>query len=327
MTRDLSGATVALLVAALTALGCGDECSRTSYGLDAGTSRIAHFDGEEWQVVDRGSFGALETVWGSGRDDVWASGRWPGANVRWNGREWRASDRGLYGATSIWGSGPDDVWAADFLGLRHWDDGHYWKEVELSGPSIPPTHGSIFKKVWGLAANDVWLLDGLVHWDGAVFSLTTSVFPGPLVDIWGSASDDIWAVGFPVSGQSTTVLHWDGAGWSSVVLSDTRAVWLMSVWGSGPTDVWAAGDALFHWDGTTWTEVTTGETAHLYGPIWGTAADDVWLVAAVGPCDTRRVLRWDGASWTRAARFDWRPTAFWGSAGDDVWLVGYDFPK
>jgi hypothetical protein len=59
---------------------------------------------------------ALQAVWGSGRDDVWAVGE-GGLVLHWNGAVWAAvvsnATRALHGAC---GSGPSDVWVAGQTG-------------------------------------------------------------------------------------------------------------------------------------------------------------------------------------------------------------------
>ncbi|MBK6535930.1 MAG: hypothetical protein IPF99_42285 [Deltaproteobacteria bacterium] len=56
-----------------------------------------------------------------------------------------------------------------------------------------------------------------------------------LYGVWGAAPNDVWAVG-----EGGTILHWDGARWSSIP-SNTTAT-LRSVWGASAGDVWAVGD-------------------------------------------------------------------------------------
>ena len=56
-----------------------------------------------------------------------------------------------------------------------------------------------------------------------------------LYGVWGTAANDVWAVG-----QGGTILHWDGARWSTIPSGTTET--LRSIWGSSPTDIWAVGE-------------------------------------------------------------------------------------
>jgi hypothetical protein len=55
-----------------------------------------------------------------------------------------------------------------------------------------------------------------------------------LRDVWGTASNDVYAVGW-----NSTILHYDGTGWSQ--LTSRTDVWLEGVWGTASGDVYAVG--------------------------------------------------------------------------------------
>jgi hypothetical protein len=191
-----------------------------------------------------------------------------------------------------------------------------------------------------------------------------------LYGVWANAPDDVWAVGGdfgsggPGTGGTGVMLHWDGATWSQVT---TAGIPLLRVWASGPTDVYAVGIAgdpsaasVLHYDGTSLQPVAI---AGAFQSVWGSAANDVWLVgdrvshfdgsawhdvvtsgltpnsnamAGVWGTDahdvwtvgrTDHMLRWDGAAWSDApdASSDASPLLdVWGTSPDDVWAVGGD---
>src|SRR5437763_3364970 len=60
----------------------------------------------------------------------------------------------------------------------------------------------------------------------------------------------------------------------------------------------------------------------LHTGIWGSAADDVWVVGASVPASTGTFAHWDGTTWTRGPTQD-GPALWgvWGTARDDVWAV------
>jgi hypothetical protein len=68
---------------------------------------------------------------------------------------------------------------------------------------------------------------------------------------------------------------------------------LRGVWGSSAEDVWVVGAAgtVLHFDGEAWTPFDSGTDRDLQA-VHGTGPDDVWAVGA----DT--IVRWDGAVWT-----------------------------
>jgi hypothetical protein len=86
----------------------------------------------------------------------------------------------------------------------------------------------------------------------------------------------VWVVGL-----SGTILHYNGATWSSVA-SGTMEL-LEAVGGTSASDVWAVGlfGTILHYNGTTWSSVSSGTTWDL-GSIWGSSASDVWAVGGNG---------------------------------------------
>lgn len=69
-------------------------------------------------------------------------------------------------------------------------------------------------------------------------------------------------------GAGGTVLHWDGATWSTVTSGTTST--LYGVWGSGANDVWAvgAGGVVLHWNGSAGSVTTASPGLDLYA-VWG----------------------------------------------------------
>jgi hypothetical protein len=134
-------------------------------------------------------------------------------------------------------------------------------------------------------------------------------------------------VGRTKYGSHRVIYHWDGASWT---LDTHGKESLNAVWGSGPHDVWAAGSGvLLHGDGTTWSPVTVPGTPTFVGPIWGAAANDVWLGSFTiddKGVDHGELLRWDGTSWTRVVTSK-VVSSLWGTGPNDVWALasdGYD---
>jgi len=103
--------------------------------------------------------------------------------------------------------------------------------------------------------------------------------------VWSTSASDVWSVG-----DLGTILHWDGATWSSYLGVTDQP--LSHVRGSGASDVWAVGAAgtILHWDGAAWSTSASGTTTELTD-VWATATDDAWAVGASGT-----ILHYDGTS-------------------------------
>jgi WD40 repeat protein len=98
---------------------------------------------------------------------------------------------------------------------------------------------------------------------------------------------------------------------------------------TGPKDIWALGERsvvksprnafVAHWDGGSWGVINA---PGLYEPrsIAAASSHDVWVVGGI-----RRILHWNGASWTRVAlpRVPGvQLSAVSASGPHDVWVVG-----
>lgn len=175
------------------------------------------------------------------------------------------------------------------------------------------------------------------------------MFPQPqgntLWSVWGSSATDAWAVG-----DSGALLHYTGDKWQPVISPTNNALW--SVWGTSSSDVWAVGDraTVLHYDGQSWTpysiaadpnggtcsmtsQCLSGQTCDtaagackgtaigsLYA-VWGSGADDVWMVGGSGT-----VLHKTGGTLTRLhppnmPAYNSLLHGVWG-AGGTIWAIG-----
>jgi hypothetical protein len=320
-------------------------------------------------VFEHASFSG---VWGSGPDDVWAVGgssapHSRGAIVHWDGARWsssilpstEASRPAPYSLSGVWGSGPSDVWAVGAGAILHWDGGEW---TTYAHPLTGADAASGLTGVWGSNVNDVWAVgwssggsppydgvgDAILHWDGTAWALaSTPRTMDPLEGIWGSGSNDVWAVGGGMfQGE---ILHDDRVGWSvsPAPTGGGSAIYLAGVWGSGTHDVWAVGDGLWggtlHWDGGSWAvspslrAIDAGETHSEFNGVefrgvWGSAADDVWVVGSLAtnptaPVPTPLIIHWNGSVWETSPILAPDGGAWisiesvWGSGPCNVWAV------
>jgi hypothetical protein len=291
-----------------------------------------HFDGQTWAPDDLGPMASINRLAGTGPSDVWAVGTGLGAEsvdvYHFDGASWTKATDGDTTLLSAWATGSADAWAVGFWGeIRHWD-GRAWSlaDADLAASSAT-SDGGPGGAVWGSAADDVWVSDGvgLLHWDGRTWARVDSgssvTVTGPF---WGSGRDDVWSVG--TDGRQNLMVHWDGRSWTTSLrvgaAGDGSS--LGAVWGSGPRDVWAAGFTaysshalLYHWDGATWSLDETMMGAP--GSLWGSGPDDVWAAGQDS------VLHFDGTAWSIAMRDQiYQPRWFgpiWGTSADNVWLA------
>ncbi|RPI23435.1 MAG: hypothetical protein EHM61_19760 [Acidobacteria bacterium] len=157
-----------------------------------------------------------------------------------------------------------------------------------------------------------------------------------LNDVWGSSASDVFAVGMTWRGDryEGTVMHYDGAAWSSMP-GFAGGSSLYGVWGSSGSDVFAVGDlgTILHYDGQNWSRMDSG-TTHNLRDVWGTAGNDVFAVGGTYHWTGHpgyyhsAILHYDGVTWKqvfeRGATGGGSPVAVWGSSGRDVFVVGME---
>jgi hypothetical protein len=180
-----------------------------------GEALFLRFDGY-WHSVPTGTQATLWWVFGFSESDVYAVGD-QGTVARWNGSQLALATTPttltLYG---VWGAAPNDLYAVGGMpgssGVALHYDGSSWSQLP---PLILGPTGALFK-VWGSAADDVFVCGegGLViHWDGSAWtSQPTGLAPSvTLFTVAGRARDDVYAVGG--LGRAAAI-HYDGRAWS-----------------------------------------------------------------------------------------------------------------
>jgi hypothetical protein len=133
----------------------------------AGTEQgvVLHYDGTDWVEVDtpheNAPGNAVDRMWGSGADDLWAVGDGnnpAGTVIHYDGESWGAVSIPPLISTqnrllSVWGTGPDEVWAGSQHGELRYFDGSEWSAI----PS-PTTEGLL--NIWGTETSDLWAVGG-----------------------------------------------------------------------------------------------------------------------------------------------------------------------
>ncbi len=146
--------------------------------------------------------------------------------------------------------------------------------------------------------------------------------------VTGTSDSDVVVVGGPLGATGTALaLHYDGDAWTEFGQS-LGGVTLWWSWIAPDTgDVWLVGEqgTVARYDGSTVETFTSGTTSTLFG-VWGTAADNVWIVGGdpIGNGDDDVVLHWNGSDLT-AETVPARGAALfkvWGAGADDVFISG-----
>jgi hypothetical protein len=156
--------------------------------------------------------------------------------------------------------------------------------------------------------------------------------PGALLSVWGTSAEDVWAAGaVPAPGESPTVLHYDGAGWSSFDTGSDTNLWWVYGFEGGPVYFGGEGGVILRRgrDGAFERMQTPGQQA-VFG-IWGSSPADMWAVGGTpGGASGAFAWRLDGERWVEAEGFPAELSgraALWkvfGRGPDDVWIVGTD---
>lgn len=284
---------------------------------------------------------ALNAVWGSGPNDVWAVGT-RGMILHGDGTTFSpvAVDAGTGDVwVSVWGTGSGDVWilgpsfpmhstgAAGSFDARQ---GSSWN-AQNSGTGRLWAGASAGDRVWlgGETSrrfgtpSSVWNYVGDA-WTAAGACTTSAPCSPTIRSIWAADANTAWAVG-----DDGGAYTFDAAGGADARFvpqnSQTRSD-LDAVWGTSASDVWAVGHGgvIRHTakGESVWTMADSTTTHDLHG-IWGSGPSDVWAVG-----DDGTVVHFDGTEWktsTIGLPDGDTPThllGVWGSGPDDVWIVG-----
>jgi hypothetical protein len=246
----------------------------------------------------------LKAVWSFGPADAIAVGET--GMIHWDGKAWSVvpgGDGGLEGLSSLWASGPNDVWAVA-QGQRRLVHGTRAPGGTFTWSTTEATRGPTRDTVTGVTAGDLWLTgledDGTpkishgVSGDGGVPAFTDvpisqSPFPlNSLSALFVTANDELWLA---ASTNAAVVLHARKSG------------------------------ASFVWDQSL---STAGQPYTSFPALWGSAANELFVIGARTDNYHRSALADGGAAWAPVANHaNTALTAIWGSSKSDVWAVGY----
>lgn len=202
---------------------------------------------------------------------------------------------------SIWGSSKTDVWTVGgalgngFPSLAIRFDGTTWKTQNVGGTET-------YWWVHGSSATDVWLVGEkgrVTHWDGTKFEERSASTTATLFGVLALAPNDVWSVGgLPETpdGPNDLVLHWDGSAWKPETLPTPTKSALFKVWGTADDDLYVVGENGVIWHRTSggWARegegLATGRLTTVYG-----CAGKIWVVGG------RDLLVKENGAWAKSA--------------------------
>ncbi len=183
----------------------------------------------------------------------------------------------------VWGASPDAVWAVGGFAGRDgfvWRyDGASWTEIDLPDDLPRSASGEIpsLFKVWGRAADDVWVVGGLgtvLHYDGDDWTVVPSGTDEALFTVIGDA-DEVIAVG---GGAQGVVIRGGPAGF----VDDTPrgAPLLQGLTLDARGRIWVAGQGGYaaRRDRRDWREMDLGlaEAPQSIHALWSDGEGAIW---------------------------------------------------
>ena len=287
--------------------------------------------GVPFTLVDP-KFGSIQSMWGAGPSDIWAVGDANGI-AHYDGTKWSFFQKPStsilsdgYALGAVWGTSATSAWAVgtvsgagiDKAQVLHWT-GSDWVEPSAKLNGLGESY--ILNGVWAAGDADVWTVGATTDGKGFAAHLHDGAWEklpldpaGTYFSVWGSDPAHVWI------GTGTSILAYDGAGFTPVSTGLTSKV--LALAGTSASDVWAFGTSGLarHWDGATWTTTPMGAPI-LFMSAYARSANDVYAVGQL-PNEGSTVAHWNGTGWTRGSAKDGAGLrAVWGSA-NEVWAMG-----
>ncbi len=214
---------------------------------------------------------------------------------------WRVVHEDLDGALlSVWGTGTTDVWA---VGADSRDG---------KGPLVIHYDGQEWSRLdTGLVEGDFWWVFGfeggpiymggaggvIVRYLDGAFTVMETPSDQTVFGIWGASKQDVWAVGGASDATGGFAWRLEGEVWIPEAslpadVEATAAVW--KVFGTAADDAWLVGSngVALHWDGSALSPGDTGVGSSLF-----TVHARDGLYAAVGGFATGIIVEFDAGEW------------------------------
>jgi hypothetical protein len=161
-------------------------------------------------------------------NDVWAVSQYGRYLLHYDGVQWRVVKRWRTGQiTGLTAISPADVWVfgttadgTSAIGTWHWD-GYNWQRMYGLADSVVRASATSDSDIWAIAASSASY--SILNYDGTSWQLvpTGSDLDGVQPrDILANSPSDVWVLGTQADtadGPRLVLLHWNGAGWTSLV--------------------------------------------------------------------------------------------------------------
>lgn len=203
---------------------------------------VVQWTGSSWLTHEIATTYWLNTVWGTGPDNVYAAG-FQGLLLHYDGAEWRFESSGVTETISgMWGDSPDRLFAVGENGTALRFDGTSWQP-------LPAGSTADLRAIWGVDTGEVIVgaEDGTIwEFDGSAWDSLTQL-GGAVRSLWAAAANDVWAI------AGAGIWRYDGAAWSTPT-ADQVTTCGAAVRGRKATVVIAACDGIFEYDGQSWSQ-------------------------------------------------------------------------
>jgi hypothetical protein len=233
---------------------------------------IYHRKSGTWSFVSTGSSSTFYGVWGSSASDVYVVSS--GGEI-WHSPgddSWTKLALTLPAAYGIWGSGPDDIYVACVGGV-------VMKKTAVGWTSKQTPTSSTLKTVWGNTAGDRWAGGNsgtLMHAAPGGEFAPESATPDNINALWGAGGEVF------IASEGGAVLKRSTAGVWSTLITHNHA--LDGLWGSSVANIHAVGFAS-HLKGNSTAmaddPIPNAPTGFLVA-VWGSSARDVYVVGGRG---------------------------------------------
>jgi hypothetical protein len=237
---------------------------------------IEHWDGSAWSTVNGANLsstpllttsyaGRLNSVAGSGPNDVWAVGD-AGLIEHWNGTGWSvvASAGVSANLRGVWADSANDAWIVGNSGASQQGFEEHWNGTAWTAVAGADAATTGWSSVSGSGAHDVWAFGAsggganslaAEHWDGTAWTsippnsnaiANSHGTPGAIADT-GSSGTFVGDYATPINGNSPVdrdFQKWNGAAWvviGRITASGPPDYVLNSAAASAANDLWFAG--------------------------------------------------------------------------------------
>jgi photosystem II stability/assembly factor-like uncharacterized protein len=312
-----------------TCQSCDTNMSRTMWtsamaGVTCGTGLACVTGGQCNKAFTQTGFApgvALNDLWGSSANDVWALGPLTTAYRSTDGgKTWGTITLpGSIGRTAIWGAAATSVYVVGAMGtvIQSSTSGVSWN-------SLPTGSAQTLRGIWGTAADNIYVVGdaGTIYrtTNGGLAWTNQSTGTNPLYGITGTGINNVIAVG----ANGTILRSINSTNWTTVqstvtvTLYAARAVAMNSIWAVGQN-----GTVLTSPDGATWTKLTFPATSVNAVDVWGVDGNDVYVAT------TNSVYRTTdgGQSWKQLYVPNSPSTlsALYGFSASDLYVSGFNY--